>query len=372
MKHVYFLFIAIATLILISFQNCSKTKFEVSEDNDPKVVTKESVDCLFNGKKILNGQSIVAFLTSSVPFGKSCESQDRKCENGVLSGMYEFESCSPGAPHSCLFNGKTIPHGGSVSAYLTSSVGFGSACSEEIRYCNDGHLSGNYSFAACTPGSPASCIFNGNTVQHGRSVKAFQTSSVAFGSTCNIEDRICNNGKLSGTFSFASCNPGAPASCIFNGNTVPHGGSVKAYQTSSVAFGSTCNVEDRMCDNGKLSGSFTFNACSTDPDLGCYLNSVYYAQGTVLKRYKSEVGNPVCEAEQRTCSAGTFTGSFQYSSCEYYEYTFLPIFVVGPCEEWDFVRYPCDESQVGRSYTLNFCGYTNKEFVCQKKKRIMY
>lgn len=325
-------------------------------------------DCSFNGKKVKNGESVRAFLSSSVPYNQVCSEEMRVCENGVLHGSYEYSECLPGGPHSCLFNGKTIKHGESVDAFLTSSVSYGEVCNMQKRLCNDGHLDGTFSFATCNPGAPASCIFNGKTILHGGKELAFETSTVAFGSTCNSELRECNNGIMSGSFNFASCTPNAPAACIYKGRTIPHGGKIeKAYETLSVPFGSTCKFETRECNNGHLSGSYEQDSCSTEPDLGCSLDGVYYANGAQVKRFKAALGSPTCESEWRTCNRGTFSGSFTNTSCQNVEYRFPPIFVVGPCEDWDYVTYPCDEGHLGQTHILNYCGYTNKAFTCHKK-----
>ncbi len=50
--------------------------------------------------------------------------------------------------------------------------------------------------------------------------------------------------------------------CVFNGQSIGHGRSVTAYQSSSVAPGSQCVSESRTCTNGILNGSYTNAACS--------------------------------------------------------------------------------------------------------------
>lgn len=46
--------------------------------------------------------------------------------------------------------GGTIPHGSSVTAYPSSSVPCGSSCSSQTRACNDGTLSGSYQYSGCS------------------------------------------------------------------------------------------------------------------------------------------------------------------------------------------------------------------------------
>lgn len=62
--------------------------------------------------------------------------------------------------------------------------------------------------------------------------------------------------------------PPAPTSsgitaCSFNGQTVPHGATIKAFRTSTVPFGASCLAQARTCTNGTLSGSYTYSFCST-------------------------------------------------------------------------------------------------------------
>lgn len=50
------------------------------------------------------------------------------------------------------------------------------------------------------------------------------------------------------------------------GGVVKHGESVTLFQAASVQFGATCMAEVRMCDNGKLSGTFKEVACEVMPE----------------------------------------------------------------------------------------------------------
>lgn len=224
-----------------------------------------NLSCQFNGQTIQSGQSVQAFLSSSVSFGQTCQSETRTCTNGVLSGTFAFASCQVGQPQSCLFNGQTIAHGQSAMAFQNSSVPFGQSCQSESRLCQNGVLSGSFAFSSCAPGQPISCLFNGQTIAHGQSVAAFQAGSVPFGQTCAQENRLCLNGVLSGSFQFGSCSAGQPQSCLFNGQTIAHGQSVQAFQSTSVPFGQSCQSESRMCINGTLSGSFAFGSCQVQP-----------------------------------------------------------------------------------------------------------
>jgi len=55
-----------------------------------------AANCTFNGSTVLNGSSVTAYSTQSVPYGQSCsaQSQARTCSNGTLSGSYAYAYCT--------------------------------------------------------------------------------------------------------------------------------------------------------------------------------------------------------------------------------------------------------------------------------------
>ncbi len=316
--------------MIIAFQNCSRVAFtqaDLGSLSDPSTsctvnpnapgCVNPQVKCNFNGQEYSEGQTVIAYLASSVPSGQTCKSEVRTCSNGAFSGSYQYANCVVNAPSACLFNGQTITHNSSVIAYQSSSVPYGSTCTSESRICNNGELSGSFSYATCDVNAPSACLFNGQTVAHGNTVKAYQGSSVAFGSTCVSEDRTCNNGTLSGSYSYGSCNVNAPASCLFNGQTIAHAGTVKAYQNSSVAYGSTCVSEDRTCNNGTLSGSYSYGSCNVNAPASCLFDGQTVAHGATVKAYQtsSVAYGSTCSSQDRTCNNGTLSGSYSYGSC---------------------------------------------------------
>ena len=54
------------------------------------------------------------------------------------------------------------------------------------------------------------------------------------------------------------------------GGTVANGASITAYQASSVACGSACASQTRVCNNGTLSGSYTNQSCSVQSCSGVW------------------------------------------------------------------------------------------------------
>lgn len=318
--------LAMLTIIVVSFQNCSPVAFvPVAQDlssksqdcsTDPSLCPT-GPQCTFNGQNYFEGQTVTAYLYSTVPAGKECTSEVRTCVGGSFTGSYAYAACGVDAPGSCLFNGKTVAHGQSVDAFQNSSVAFGGACAKESRTCSNGVFSGTYNFATCSVGAAASCLFNGQTVAHGASVKSFQSSSVSYGQTCVSEDRTCNNGVLSGSYNFASCAVGSASSCLFNGQSVAHGGTVVGYAASTVAYGQTCASQTRACNNGVLSGTYSFASCAPGAAASCTFNGASIAHGQSAVAYAtSTVGfGATCAAQTRTCNNGVMSGSYQYSSC---------------------------------------------------------
>lgn len=278
---------------------------------------KDSGECSFAGQKIAHGQSITAYAASSVPFGSTCASQNRLCQDRVLSGTYSFISCSVQPAGVCNFNGQTVAHGTSVTAYQASSVPFGSTCASQARVCNNGVLGGTYTASSCSVAPAASCSFNGQMVAHGASVTAFQAASVAYGSTCASQIRTCNNGTLSGNYAVASCSVAPAAACSFNGQSVAHNASVTAYQTANVPFGSTCSSQSRTCNNGTLSGAYTFGSCSVNTASTCVFNGQTIAHGTNVTAYaaSSVPFGQNCQSQVRSCSNGTLSGTYTVGSC---------------------------------------------------------
>ena len=113
---------------------------------------EEATDCHFNGNSIADGVSTTAYQTATAPFGSTCTSQTRTCSNGTLSGSYTFSKCVEADPLDCNFNGSAVDHGNFVTSYLSDSVAAGGSCSSQTRTCVNGILSGSYQFNSCSVG----------------------------------------------------------------------------------------------------------------------------------------------------------------------------------------------------------------------------
>ncbi len=283
-----------------------------------------SISCVWNGATVAAGASVSAYQAATVPNGSICLSESRTCVNGALSGSFAFSACQVSAPLSCTFNGQTVANGATVSAYQSSVVAAGGSCLSQIRVCQNGTMTGSYQSASCIVSSssappPANCSFNGTLVIAGTSVTAYQTSSVAYGSSCVSQTRSCTNGSLTGSYTYASCQPSAPSACTFNGSAVAHGAAVTAYQAASVAAGNSCVSQSRTCTNGSLSGSYAYAACTVAAPTTCTLGGQTIANGSSVLSFQNTVvgSDNSCVPQTRTCNSGTLSGNsaFQYDHC---------------------------------------------------------
>ena len=171
--------------------------------------------------------------------------------------------CTVGVP-----GGGTMHSGQSVTAYSAATSTYPTACSSisETRTCTNGTLSGSFTNASCSDGTPAPCSLPwGGSTAHGTSVTAYAAANVAYGGSCSSISRGCTNGTLSGNalYAFGSCSVNPPATCVTPwGATIAHGGTVLAYQAATVNSSATCVSETQTCTNGTLSGSYTNDTCS--------------------------------------------------------------------------------------------------------------
>lgn len=313
MKFTSFIAIAVfSAMVVTSFQNCGNFKSASTADGTLSSLSMlPTPDCYFNGELLLPRQYAEAFLNSTE--ADSCVTERRQCVSGSMTGSFAYASCKVNDQAACLFDGRTIPHGSQISAYLNSTVPNGASCVSEVRLCNNGVLSGSFNYGHCESTAQASCLFDGQTIPHGDVVKAFQTSSTAQGSSCKSETRHCLNGRLSGSFPYSSCAASEHQSCLFDGRTLSHGQRVTAFQTSN----GTCVSEIRTCNNGSMSGSFQYSTCSAAAPASCLFVGRNLASGEYTAAYKEPhvAEGRTCSTENRLCLNGIFSGTFQNDTC---------------------------------------------------------
>jgi hypothetical protein len=163
-----------------------------------------------------HGSSRVAFGYATVPFGSLCPQETRTCNDGILSGSAQFQNCSIQTAAICTTPwGAQVQHGNTVVAFSSATVDFGKTCDAQVRMCNNGILSGTASIQNCAQALPRNCTTPwGASVSHGTSVDAYSRSTVPFGQSCNVagvfERRLCSDGTLLGSFPSRNCNPLGP------------------------------------------------------------------------------------------------------------------------------------------------------------------
>jgi hypothetical protein len=315
--------VALLLCVTLLFQNCGKGSFkdqvgEATNDSldNSEGEADEAISCYFDGENIPDGEGVMAFQNPTVPSGSTCIYEKRECVKGNLSGSYNYATCQVNVPSSCLFNGRTIPSGTSVTAFQNGSAAASANCVSQTRTCTNGKLSGSYNYSLCSETEYAGCVFNGRPLAHNETVKAFLASTTAVGAACKEETRKCVNGALSGSYSFSACTPGLYKSCSFNGKSVAHGEAVTAYYAGTAA---ACVSESRVCKDGILTGTYAYMSCTVSSVSlkSCLFNGKTIAHGEVVKAYpKDNVGfGEACDSEARECVNGALTGTAKYSTC---------------------------------------------------------
>ena len=174
------------------------------------------------------------------------------------SGVCEDNTCKAACD---LPWGGTIDHGDAITAYEDDEVGCDENCAAEQRICDDGQLSGSFQFASCEAPCQECQLPWGGTINHGDSITAYEDDEVECDEDCSDEQRVCTDGQLSGTFQFPSCESPCDECQLPWGGTIDHGDSVTAYEDDEVECGEECSDEDRVCTDGQLSGSYEFQSC---------------------------------------------------------------------------------------------------------------
>lgn len=317
--HFFAIYFSMLSLLMLTQQACTPTKFNSVPTSKGLPLSSSAADpiCRFNGQIVRENETIEAYYSSTVPFETECKKENRTCHNGALSGSFEFAKCGVGAPASCLFNGQTVEHGKEIDSYLNSTTPFGTSCKGEKRTCKNGVLHGSTRFAVCTVGAPADCMLNGTTVKHGESTMGFPFSSVPYGKECIPQKRNCDNGALSGDALYGSCVVGLPASCLFDGKTILHSKDVDAFPASTVPYGAACVAQKRTCNDGSLDGDARYASCSETKPKACLFNGQTIGHEEVIIGYEKKTvpAGKECLKEERKCINGTLEGTFEQPSC---------------------------------------------------------
>jgi hypothetical protein len=128
------------------------------------------------GGNISHGASVTAYLTST----PTCTSETRTCNNGTLSGSYTFQACS-GSPCTLPWGG-SIAHGASVTAW-NGPMQKPTCTLSETRTCNNGSLSGSWQYQTCSNCSGVIYPTSGATRYCWHTTSAFQSCTT----TCSTK-----------------------------------------------------------------------------------------------------------------------------------------------------------------------------------------
>ncbi len=100
------------------------------------------------GGYVRHGSDVMAYKDQRPTGGARCEYQWRRCNDGFLSGWYQYSSCQE--DYSCNTpEFGYMSHYQSVTAYMNSDVWAPNRCQSEIRTCIYGRLDGSYRYSYC-------------------------------------------------------------------------------------------------------------------------------------------------------------------------------------------------------------------------------
>ena len=155
--------------------------------------------------------------------------------------------------------------GTNVSALLVSVGTYNSGQAGNPPHGNQTTAASQATVSAAT----ASCSFNGQTIDDGSSVTAYDATMVSDSGQCISELRTCSNGTLSGSYGSASCSvvsstnsdqtttTGTINSLLAQINTLQasiaalqNGGSTQTTQATYVSSGGTCPILTRFLSRG--------------------------------------------------------------------------------------------------------------------------
>lgn len=168
-----------------------------------------------------------------------------------------------------------------------------------------------------------SCLFNGQEVPDGSDVIAYQNGSVADAKSCVSQVRKCIKGGLSGSFQFADCVVSSKPACLFNGVTLQSGESIKGYKEVLGSGGQkSCSEKILTCNSGNLPDSANYPLATCTPAIAkksCLFDGTQVVHGSQIKGYTvSTVGDAQnCKSLNMACNDGVIAGAdvYSFSSC---------------------------------------------------------
>ena len=155
-------------------------------------------------------------------------------------------------PSSCIFDGETIPHWGSVRGYSTSTPAWSCMEVSKMKVCNDGILSEpDYQYATGNNGCKKP--WDNSYISHGSGVTAYRQSIVPCDVVCeDPQTRICNDGNLGGSYMYPSCISQEVQWCFYEGDGIK-------YDHLSLLV--TYDIPDGQCPDNGCDGHALVSRC---------------------------------------------------------------------------------------------------------------
>ena len=285
-----------------------------------KCTSVRDTECFLLGKEI--NKNSIFYREPLVNYGEECDLQFRSCTEGKLSGRYEYEQCSVKLPNSCRVGLIPLEHDETKTFYKKLKVAFGDVCQSQERSCDEGVLSGNeeYKESFCAAEVPKSCQVGNIILAHGETKYFYDSSDLSVGEVCEKVERSCDNGIILGNknYKHESCTPFKRQSCELDGVVIEDGAFVNFYKESS---SDNCESSVRSCEDGVLTGKKDYDKSSCrkfetcrfgDHIIGHNAARVFYENHTLPKGGK-------CESELRYCSDGNLSGTFQNLYCSVWD-----------------------------------------------------
>ncbi|MDD2870380.1 MAG: FISUMP domain-containing protein [Candidatus Gracilibacteria bacterium] len=196
----------------------------------------------YNGYKNLPFQYAGTYKTDGETNLNLVNSSNLVIFSGSLTTLSDTTSLGQTARINLLTNlqnaytGTTLSSVGEIAQILNTNTSDSTETEQLTTTIVRNNLGGKIIASGGNTTTYSSCDFNGETVSHDTSVTAYETTSVSFGNECNSEQRMCNNGTLNGTFTFTGCTvQGATGTFNLSQTTVTQGTNVTISNTCSQA-----------------------------------------------------------------------------------------------------------------------------------------
>lgn len=261
--------------------------------------------CLYNGQTIVHGSSVSAFQSPTVVSPSTCVQEVRTCNNGVLSGSYLNQSCSVSLATPALTNLTTsIVNNYNLSCVSPSASGFLAGLAS---------LDGSYQTIA---GHGVTACVNINVNQSHTSLEG----TISY----RLVDSICGDGCSTGY-----CT--SPGIKLFKAGSATSAWEYVATLANPTAIGQTLDYQVsassstpylKVCraGGGNARANFAITGVAlkgTTSNLNCSFNSQNILHGSSTTTYQSATvsAGSTCQSQVRTCSNGTLSGNYTNSTC---------------------------------------------------------